>query len=998
MNLENIFGVSMLGVVTGLQYALLGVGIVLVYKASRFVNFAHGQLGTIAAVLVGKLVVENGWPYPIAVIVGLLAAGAVGAIVERTVIQRLFNASRLVLLVATIGVAQILFVGTLVGPLKLDTGLVARKGGFPIPFKGQWEIGSVIIRSSQLVTLVVAPMIAAGLYLFFAKTSIGKAIRAAASNADAARLAGISVKKVSLIVWVTAGVMSGLTAILLAPAASSLDVSNLGPSLLLRGLAAALLGGMTSLPVAFLSGIGIGVVEQSAYWHFPRGGTPDIAVFILILVGIFVRGKHLGATSRRGDDLLATAQSRPPLTERLKKSHVARNVGRYGWALLALFGIVLPMLPGFRQQSKALLLTFILVYAIIGVSLTLLTGWAGQASLGHFAFMGVGAYAAARADVAGFAVPGILVVAGLVTATAAVLVGLPALRFRGLFLGVSTLAFAFAARTWLFPKSFVTGQAGANAVATNARMPFSDQALESLQQFYYLAFIVLVIAVLALRSLRASGPGRALIAVRDNERAASAYGLNPSFVKISALAISGFLTGAAGAIWGLTQNTWTAEAFEPTLSLVMLSLTIVGGLGTLHGPILGAFAVFAWPYLIPNSNTTPIRAFSAGALLLIILLFMPGGIASLVEKIRQAILNLIARAPKKDEVVESEPLPVGSLGVASPALAFAAPSNGRDGDAARRVGPLEVRDVSITFGGLKALDGAALAVGEWEIVGLIGGNGAGKTTLFNCVNGHLKPGGGVVALFGDEVTGKPPMRRPHLGLARSFQDAHLYPGLTVLETVLVALDRLDRSGTFGSLIGAPWVRAGESRKRESAIGVLTRVGLAERADALTGELSTGMRRLCELATVMAAQPKLILLDEPTAGIAQREVEAFRPLLAGLRDQLGCSVLIIEHDVPLVMSLCDWIYALESGTVIAEGRPDDVRADPRVIASYLGTDAAAIERSGSTGAASSDGQSPPPAKTRRARTTKSAKRPAAKTKHTGAAAPDLQRVSRKARRS
>jgi ABC-type branched-subunit amino acid transport system ATPase component len=489
--------------------------------------------------------------------------------------------------------------------------------------------------------------------------------------------------------------------------------------------------------------------------------------------------------------------------------------------------------------------------------------------------------------------------------------------------------------------------------------------------------VVLVLAVIALRSLRASGPGRALIAVRDNERAASAYGLNPSLVKISALAISGFLTGMAGAIWGMTQNTWTAEAFEPTLSLVMLSLVIVGGLGTLHGPILGALAVFAWPYLVPGANTTVIRSFSSGALLLIILLFVPGGIASLFERLRQRVLDLLARGKETAEVPPAEALPVAGIGVAAPRLQVAT-AEARNGGNGSRSGPLEVRDVSITFGGLKALDGAALAVGEWEIVGLIGGNGAGKTTLFNCVNGHLRPGAGVVAIFGDEVTGKPPMRRPNLGLARSFQDAHLYPGLTVLETVLVAVDRMDRSGVLGSLVSAPWVRAGESRKRAAAQEVLSRVGLTDRAESLTGELSTGMRRLCELATVMAAQPRLILLDEPTAGIAQREVEAFRPLLAGLRDQLGCSVLIIEHDVPLLMSLCDWIYALESGTVIAEGKPDDVRADPRVIASYLGTDTAAIERSGSA-SGSPPGEAQEDTKPRRPLGSKSVRRAGPKTK-------------------
>lgn len=949
MNLENVFGVGMLGVVAGLQYALLGIGIVLVYKASRFVNFAHGQLGAIAAILVAKFVIEWGWPYPIAVVLGLAAAGGVGALVERTVIQRLFNASRLVLLVATIGVAQILFVGTIVGPLKLNTGLVARHGGFPIPFEGKWQIGSVVIRSSQLVTLAVAPLIAFGLYMFFAKTSIGKAIRASASNAEAARLAGISVKRVSLIVWITAGVMSGLTAILLAPSASALDVSNLGPSLLLRGLAAALFGGMTSLPIAFLSGIGIGVVEQTAYWNVTRGGTQDLTVFILILIGIFVRGKQLGASSRRGDDQIQITRSRPSLPEVLRGSHLARNIGRYGWLALLSVGLLLPRLPTFTTQARALLLTFITVYAILGVSLTLLTGWAGQASLGHFAFLGVGAYFAARADGLGWAIPGVLLAAGVMAAIAAVLVGLPALRFRGLFLGVSTLAFAFTARTFLFRQAWVAADTGGNAHASGARIPFMNSGVEDIRHFYYLALVLLVAAVLALRSLRASGPGRALIAVRDNERAASSYGLSPAFVKISALALSGFLAGVAGGVWGMAQTTWTAEAFEANLSLVMLSIVIVGGLGTLHGPILGALAVFAWPYLI-GPNTTPVQNFSSGALLLVILMFLPGGIASLIERFRQRAIDFLEKRATQPEV----PLYQGEPEVAfTPSEVEPAGIRGRAGngsatarDRALRAGPLDVREVSISFGGLKALDGAALRVNEWEIVGLIGGNGAGKTTLFNCVTGHLKPNSGIVAIYGDEVTARSPTVRPGLGLARSFQDAHLYPGLTVLETVLVALDRTDRSGMLGSLLGVPWVRAGERRKVAAANEVLGRVGLADRAGSLTGELSTGMRRLCELATVIASGPSLILLDEPTAGIAQREVEAFRPLLASLRDELGCSVLIIEHDVPLMMSLCDWMYALESGTVIAEGRPDEIRANPRVIASYLGTDTAAIERSGS----------------------------------------------------
>ena len=237
----NAPAVFLLGVVTGLQYALLGVGIVLVYKAGRFVNFAHGQLGVIAASLLAILSAQHGWPYWLALPVALATGGLVGALVERLVVQRLFNASRLVLLVATIGVAQILFVITLKGPLLVNATTIARKG-YPVPFHLNWHVGAIILNSSQIVTMVVAPLIAVGLYLFFARTSIGKAIRAASSNPEAARLAGISVRQVSLIVWVVAGLLSGLTAVLHAPSVQGvLDVGNLGPSLLLRGLATALI-------------------------------------------------------------------------------------------------------------------------------------------------------------------------------------------------------------------------------------------------------------------------------------------------------------------------------------------------------------------------------------------------------------------------------------------------------------------------------------------------------------------------------------------------------------------------------------------------------------------------------------------------------------------------------------------------------------------------------------------------------------------------------------
>jgi ABC-type branched-subunit amino acid transport system ATPase component/ABC-type branched-subunit amino acid transport system permease subunit len=972
----NTFGLVLGGAITGLQYGLLAIGLVLVYRASRFVNFAHSQIGAIGSLALARLVLDAGVPYFVALPLALAFGGLTGIVVERLVIQRLFDASRLVLLIATIGVTQLLFVltGTQGGPLLgLLVGILAYLGvlarwrselpagrqgivvrlaiaavtvsisealtalpflreplvlqsklTYPLPFDGRLQVGKTFLSSAQILTMILAPAIAIALTAFFAYTQTGRNIRAAASNPEAARLAGISVRRVSLIVWVLAGVLSTLAAILVAPGKSTLDTSALGPDLLIRGLAAALIAGMTDFRVAFAAGVGLGIIEEEALRHFSFTGRADLSVFLVLGIGILVRGPALAKGVRGGDDALSRERSLPPLRERVQDLHLARNLGRYGW--LVLFGILalLPQLHGLATQSQAQNLTLILSFAIVGLSLTLLTGWAGQLSLGHFAFLGIGAYTAAELASRHVALPLVLLLCALNTGITAVGVGFQALRFRGLFLAVATLSFAVVAPSWAFRQgTYGEKNTGYGTILiADVRLPFYG-SLESKRGLYYVTLVVLGLCVAALVSLRRSNIGRSLIAVRDNENAASSHGLTPASVKILALFLSGCLAGIGGALWGSAQTNFTPTAFAPALSLTMVAITIVGGLGSIEGPIIGAFLVFGWPYLIPGQNTAVNQALSAGVLLMVVLLFVPDGVASLLARGRAAILAFIERGlPER---------PFGAV-------------QGAD--------PLVVTGAGIRFGGLQALLDVDLLVRPGEIVGLIGGNGAGKSTLMNIVSGHLAADSGSVVVFGQDVTGLAPEFRPGLGLARTFQDAQLYPGLTVRETVMVALDRTSRTGTLSALLGAPWMLSAEKVKRAQADEVLARVGLSHRADALVSELSTGMRRLCDIAVVSATRPGLILLDEPTAGIAQREVEQFAPLLRSLRDDLGCAILIVEHDVPLMVSLCDRLYALESGTVLTSGAPTQVVADPRVVAAYLGGDVAAIDRSG--------GRTPPPA--------------------------------------
>jgi ABC-type branched-subunit amino acid transport system ATPase component len=283
--------------------------------------------------------------------------------------------------------------------------------------------------------------------------------------------------------------------------------------------------------------------------------------------------------------------------------------------------------------------------------------------------------------------------------------------------------------------------------------------------------------------------------------------------------------------------------------------------------------------------------------------------------------------------------PLGEMAVPTPRRVEAPADPGPAAD------HLVARGVTVRFGGIAALGGVDLEVRPGEIVGLIGANGAGKTTLLDVLSGHRRPGAGSITLAGDDVSALGPAARPHRGLTRTFQDARLYPGLTVLETVMAAADARSPGGAVSAMSASPWLRMSERDKRTRAEAVLVDFGLDDRAGSLVGELSTGMRKVCDLAAIVAADPAIVLLDEPTAGLAQREAEALAPLLRDLHDRHGASVLVVEHDMPLMMAICDRIYCLETGQVIAEGTPAEVRANARVVASYLGTDLTAVDRSG-----------------------------------------------------
>jgi ABC-type branched-subunit amino acid transport system ATPase component/ABC-type branched-subunit amino acid transport system permease subunit len=899
-----------LGLTTGLTYALLATGLVLIYKSSRFVNFAHGQLGAFSAMLVAKLVNDHGVNYWVAFALALAVAVFVAGAVELTVIRRLFNAPRVVLMVASIGVAQLLYAASFFGAFRPNATRLVRQG-YPTPFNVTVRLLGFTLHGREFMILFFAPVAAIAIAYLLRATHTGVRIQAVASNDEAARLAGIPVRRVSTTVWVVAGLLAALTAILLGPGRGTVNTEVLGPALLARALIAALFGRMTNLPAAFGAGIAVGVVEQVSLANV-GGGTTELLLYATMLAVLLWRASGVARQHRGAEEAKPFAARPRPVPADIARPDLLSALRAGGAALALVAAVLAPFAPGLDTQGQALLLSQTCIFAILGISLFVLVNWCGQLSLGHFALLGVGAFTAARLSGAGYSLPFVLIVGGAVGAVTAIVIGLPAARVSGLFLGVSTLGFAVVAPGWLFRQAWLTS--GHSSVAP-ARLPFIG-TVTSPRGLYYVTLGVLLITLVAVAVMRRT-IARRLIAVRDNPRGASAHGLPPVGVNVTGFAISGFIAAAAGVLWGYVNVHFDATAFNPSQSLALLAMVVVGGLSSSLGAVIGAVVVIGVPTLLHLSPTFIFATSGAG--LVSVLMQMPGGLLTPGYALRDALLRGLNTLSSRATITVAEERADGA-----PAL--------------------DCRDLRVTFGGLVALDGVSLRVEQGEIVGLIGANGAGKTTLMDCVSGYVRPADGVILTHGRDVSDLGPEYRAYASVARTFQDARLYPGLTVRETMLVAQEPTERPTFFSALFRAPWQRDSERRAATAADEALRFCGIERYADVHVADLPTGVRRTCALATVLLQRPKLLLLDEPTAGLPHTEVLAFAPLIRRMRDELDCAVLLIEHDMGLVMALCDRLYALEAGRNIADGAPQDVANSPAVIGSYLGANAATIERS------------------------------------------------------
>ena len=959
-------GTLVLGLINGLTIGLLAVGFVMVFRANRFLNLAHAQLGAVSALLLAKVVNDWNWGWWPSLI-GCIAVGVgTGLIVERFTVSVVRRKSKapVRLMMLTIGVSDILLAITYI-PWLTPTS----QAPYPEPFNSDLSLGGVVLSGMAVLTIITVPLLLVLLTLFW-YTSLGKQIKAAANNPDAARLCGISVNRVSLIVWGIAGGLSALSAVFSGPTTSSFTSQAAGPYLLMLTMGAAAIGAFVSIPAAVGGGVALGVLYQVVLAQTTNAGTSELVIFVAILLVILLRARAIARVfTVEGAAVPDLRGVRIPAA--MRQSAGVRWAPKIALAVVLLLAVLFPLFPYFSEPGNQFLLVLVLMYALIGVSLTILAGWAGQISLGSFALVGIGAFLCARwAGQAGWNLVDMLVVTGLAGAIVSVIIGLPALRVRGVTLAVVTLGLAIVAPDWLFQQSWFAGPTPFTTVVTPTVTLPGVFHLDSQLDLYYAALVVLTLTVLATRSLRRSAAGRVIIAVRDNERASSILGIRPSVVKLRVFAISGFIAASAGVFWAQTWQSINPAQFSANASIALLALPVVGGIGSLGGAVAAAVVLYMGTFFVgPHvSGLLGSVGQNVGFLLLLgglavvgTMIAYPNGLAGAAEENWQAFLNRrAARRVATGSPEHSDDLGRGAATVIDivhlPAVELTS-ANGPSRTAKRfrrkrpselpGEAPLQVHDLAVRFGGIEALRGADLTVNRREIVGLIGPNGAGKTTLMNLVSGIIRPDRGSVRVFGTELADQPPQRRAELGMARSFQEATLFPGLTVTETVQIALSKGTTPHLLPAMASAPWIRDAERESRRRALDLVEAFGLEAWAGSLTAELSTGMRRICDLMVQVAARPRLLLLDEPTSGVAQREAESFGPLIRHVHEQLDCSILVIEHDMPLLMGLCDRVYVLDAGQVISVGTPKQVRNDPAVIASYLGTSVEASEHSDQT---------------------------------------------------
>jgi sulfate-transporting ATPase len=898
---------ALLGLATGALTALVALSLVIVHRVSGVLNFAAAALGAIGAFACYSLRDDFGWPTPLAVAAGLVVGVLLGLLtyMVMAVLRNTSLLSRLIATLALLSSAEALM-------LVLWSNQLSQPDSI-LPTRNLVLGGSIRIGEDRLIIIGVVLVLAFALWAIYSRSLFGLATSAVSENRRVAAIAGWAPARIELVNYLIAGFLSALAAILLAPIVT-LNAAILSVAVL-PALAAALVGRFSSFGITVGAALVIGVLQSELTLFQPDiakawqvsapslTGLPQAVPLLIILVVAVASGR---ARPARGE-----MNARLPLP----------GSGRVAWVPLVLalvVGVVLVFSA--RSYSDALMTTF--GVGIIIASVVVVSGYAGQLSLCQYALAGFGAWAAAR-SASSFDLPFLVaLLIGVVAATAVgVLVALPAIRTRGVTLAIVTLALSLVFSALIFDNPSVTG--GFEGIVVKGPEIFGYQVDPTFhpQRYAALMLVALVLVGLMVANLRRGATGRKMIAVRSNERAAAGLGINVIGIKVYAFAVGAGIAGIGGVLIAFEQSNVQFNSFDVFGSILLVQYGVIGGLGWVSGVVGGATAApgaivsAITNNVFPNlSNVDAWLAILSGLGVVQLLRQAPDGLASLwASNLRRLTSRFTRRS-----------------GRVAPTTRAATDSASAPVELARQGRTLQVRGVSVGFGGVVAVDDVSFAVAPAEVVGLIGPNGAGKTTLLDLITGFTRPDTGRILLDDTDVSGWSPERRARAGVARSWQSVELFDELTVRDNLRVAEDtRLRRYFVRDLLLPD---RRALSPFAESVVDDL---GLRAVLDQRPTALPLGTIKLVGIARTIIANPGIVLLDEPAAGLDERDRKELAGLIRQMADRHGIAVVVVEHDMALILNTCDRIVVLDFGQKIADGPAQAVQSDARVIEAYLG---------------------------------------------------------------
>ena len=881
---------ALIGLGAGAAYALLSLGLVLIKSGSGVVNFAHGSMAMVGAFLFFELHVSRSWPVLPALLVAVVLVAGLGLGVYWLVMRPLMRATILARIIATLGLLI-----ALQGTCTLIWGDLPRTVEAFLPHE-LWRLGGAVVSTDRLLLLLIAVVSTAAVWAAVRFTPLGMAVRANAENRIAASTLGWSPNLLGSLTWGAGGSLAALAGILISPL-TGIAVDQM-PMLVIPALAATLVGRFTSFPITFGAAVAIGMLQSITSRYVDVRGVVEALPFLVILVVLVIM--------------------RPEI---ISRSQVAEMLPRLGSGRVRPVNVLVALAAGiglmFVLPSELVYAVMIsTTWAIVMLSVVVLLGYAGQLSLAQFALAGVAALVAGRV-VSDFGAPFLvaLVVGVAVTIPVGLIVALPALRTRGASLAVVTLGLGVTASAMIFNNEKWTGGLEGTPVGYPEIFGFPVDASLYPRRWAVVVLVLFALCALMVTNIRRGNAGRRLIAVRTNERAASALGVNVYGAKLYAFAVSAGVAAIGGILLGFRNPYVLYNDFVPFHSILVVGFVVVGGVGYVMGAFNGGALVTA------GIGTWIMHSIVPGA--------QPVWLSVIGGVLVTAFVVLNADGLTDDQIHLGKRL-AAKFRRHRPARAAAGVEARSAPSVVVPPATLTVEGATVRFGGVTALTDASVTIAPGRIVGLIGPNGAGKTTFIDAVTGFVRLAEGRVRLNGVDIGTWPVHRRARAGISRSFQSLELFESASVRDNLRVATDSAKASVWLTDL-----VKPGQVPLSDAALAAVDLLGLTEDLDTEVADLSYGRRRLVAIARAVAAAPSVLLLDEPAAGLSAEETAALGQAVRSLARDWGIAVLVIEHDMSFVMSVCDEITVLDFGHQIGGGTPEEVRRDPAVIAAYLG---------------------------------------------------------------